>query len=71
MFEQYLRTNVAEMRPHIVGEDMAGISVQESQWGLTELPGGMIARNPKNHDDKWYVTEDYFKENFIKKESND
>jgi hypothetical protein len=25
---------------------------------------GMIARNPENHADQWYVARAYFKENF-------
>ena len=63
-FEQYERTNVAEMRPYVPGEDLSKISVSD-----VDIPaeGGMVARNPNNHDDQWYVAEAYFKDNFRKK----
>lgn len=60
-WKQYRRTNVAEMRPYIPGEDLSTISVNPVD---TPGPGGMIARNPKNHEDQWYVAEQYFKDNF-------
>jgi hypothetical protein len=60
-FKQYRRTNIAEMRPYIIGENMSSISI--SNEDIPEV-GGMIARNPKNHNDQWYVAQKYFKENF-------
>lgn len=57
----YKRINRATMRPYIPGEDLSGVSVSP-----TDEPkeGGMIARNPNNHTDQWYVAEQYFKDNF-------
>lgn len=50
------------MRPYIPGEDLTGISVWE---GDVPEPGGMIAVNPKDPNDKWYVAKKYFEENYI------
>lgn len=61
-FVQYRRTNIAEMRPYVPGEDMTNISV--SNTDDPETDHGMIARNPKNHSDQWYVARQYFEENF-------
>lgn len=62
-FKQYRRTNVAEMRPYIKGESLAGISVSpEDKHPEDDM--GMIARNPKNHKDQWYVNRQYFEDNF-------
>jgi hypothetical protein len=61
MWKQYRRTNQATMRPYVPGEDLHGVSV--SKEDTPEL-GGMIARNPDNHDDQWYVAKAYFLKNF-------
>lgn len=61
-FQKYRRTNIAEMRPYITGEDLTNISV--SPTDNPETDNGMIARNPKNHKDQWYVARAYFEENF-------
>ena len=51
------------MRPYIPGEDLTGISVSPED---TPEAGGMIAINPKNPNDKWYVAKDFFQENYVK-----
>ncbi|MCK4329298.1 hypothetical protein KAX02_05595 [candidate division WOR-3 bacterium] len=61
-FKKYRRTNIAEMRPYIRGEDLTGISISNVDKLENDL--GMIARNPKNHKDQWYVARKYFEENF-------
>lgn len=61
-FRYYQRTNLAEMRPYIPGEDLTGISVSDVDDPETDK--GMIARNPKNHKDQWYVAREYFENNF-------
>jgi hypothetical protein len=61
-WKKYRRTNIAEMRPYINGEDLSGVSV--SDVDNPEADMGMIARNPKNHDDKWYVARKYYEDNF-------
>ena len=64
-FGKYKRKNVAEMRTYVEGEDISGVSISkpDEDNGSPKL-GDMIARNPKNHNDKWLVSEDYFKDNF-------
>lgn len=59
-WKQYRRTGITEMRPYIPGEDLTGVSVSQED---TPAEGGMIARNPDNHADMWYVNEAYFAKN--------
>ena len=59
-WKKYRRTGLSEMRPYEPGESLDGISVNKED---TPGPGGMIARNPKNHKDQWYVAKEYFEEN--------
>jgi len=61
-WKQYRRTNIAEMRPYMPGEDLNEVSVS----GVDDPPNdhGMIARNPENHKDQWYVARAYFEANF-------
>lgn len=61
-FQQYRRKGLAEMRPYILGEDLRHISVSETDNPEVDL--GMVARNPKNHEDQWYVARQYFEDNF-------
>jgi hypothetical protein len=49
------------MRPYIKGEDLTGVSVSQTDNPETDM--GMIARNPKDHNDKWYVARKYFEDN--------
>lgn len=59
-FKKYQRKGLSEMRPYIHGEDLSKVSISKE-----DVPeeGGMIARNPKNHEDQWYVAKKYFEEN--------
>lgn len=59
-FKKYVRKGFSEMRPYVPGEDMSNISVADVD---TVGEGGMIARNPKNHSDQWYVAKQYFEDN--------
>ncbi len=61
-FKKYRRTNIAEMRPYVLGEDLTKISVN-LVVDCPERDMGMVARNPKNHKDQWYVARKYFEEN--------
>jgi len=61
-WKKYRRTNIAEMRPYILDEDLTGISVALVDHPHRDM--GMVARNPKNHKDQWYVARKYFEENF-------
>lgn len=69
-FQTYLRTSISELRPvtdtEIQTKVLAPyISVsQADREAGSPLPGDMIARNPKNHNDQWLVVKKYFEENF-------
>lgn len=62
---QYRRTAIAEMAPWHPGFDMTGVSVSEvDREAGSPKRGDMIARNPKNHNDRWLVAAAYFADNF-------
>lgn len=64
-YSKYRRTAIAEMTAWHEGLSMIGVSVsQEDKIAGSPKYGDMIARNPKNHRDKWLVSEAYFKDNF-------
>jgi len=60
-FKPYRKMASQMMRPYIVGESTAGISVSDD-----DMPedGGMIAIDPKNPRDQWYVSKDFFVKNY-------
>jgi hypothetical protein len=60
-FKQYRRKGFSEMRPYVKGEDLSQISVSKEDDPENDM--GMIARNPKNHADQWYVAKKYFEDN--------
>lgn len=60
-FRQYRKKGLAEMRPYIPGEDLSTVSVAAVD---TPEEGGMIARNPLNHKDQWYVAKKFFADNY-------
>ena len=60
-WKKYQRKGYVEMREYCPGEDLTGVSVSDAD---TPQLGGMIARNPKNPLDKWYVAEDFFRDNY-------
>ena len=65
-FQKYRRSQIAELRPFIPGEELSGrvsISASDSEAGSPKV-GDMIARNPVNHDDQWLVAAAYFAANF-------
>jgi len=78
-FKKYRRTNIAEMRS-AKPEDFAAynnisVSKEDTHEVGTLMTGkilsaGMIARNPKNHKDQWYVARKYFEDNFEPVELN-
>jgi len=63
MFKGYRRSGIAECRPYILGEDLTNISVSNEDDPPTDT-GGMIGRNPQNHNDQWYIAGQYFRDNF-------
>lgn len=60
-WQQYRRKGLSEMRAYILGEDLSNVSVSPEDDPVTDM--GMIARNPKNHADQWYVNRKYFEDN--------
>ena len=64
-FKKYRRKQIAELTEYVGAMDMQGISVsiEDAKAGSPRV-GDMIARNPKNHNDKWLVAEQYFNDNF-------
>lgn len=58
----YRKASTQPLRPYVPGEDLTGVSVSEQD---TPEPGGMIAVNPKNPDDKWYVAKAFFEANYV------
>lgn len=60
-WKSYSRKGLSEMRPYIKGEDLSGVSVNPTDNPETDM--GMIARNPTNHADQWYVARKYFEDN--------
>jgi hypothetical protein len=66
IFRKYKRSNIAEMREYLEGEELpskVSISQADKDAGSPKV-GDMIARNPNNHEDMWLVAEKYFKDNF-------
>ena len=60
-WKQYKRKGLSEMRPYVKGEDLTNISISPEDDPETDM--GMIARNPENHADQWYVARAYFEAN--------
>lgn len=63
-WKQYKRKGLSEMMPVEKFETLEGISISdEDRKAGSPKAGDMIARNPKNHDDKWLVAKKYFDDN--------
>jgi hypothetical protein len=60
-FRDYRKKKLQPMRPYVPGEDLTGVTVSPED---TPEEGGMIAMNPENPQDKWYVAKDFFLENY-------
>lgn len=66
-FSLYVKNVPQPLRPIEEGETeetlkAAGVSVWDGD--VVEM-GGMVAQNPKNLDDQWYVGKAFFEENYI------
>jgi hypothetical protein len=65
VWKKYRRTQIAEMTDWEDGFDMANVSVSDVDKAAgSPKAGDKIARNPKNHSDKWLIAAAYFAENF-------
>jgi hypothetical protein len=62
VYKNYRKKNVQPMRPYVPGEDLSGVSVSAED---TPEEGGMIAYNPDNPADKWYVAKAFFEANYV------
>jgi hypothetical protein len=67
-FKKYRRKSVSEMRQVVFGEDLIGVLIFEPDKKLMQenpnvFAQGYVARNPKNHEDLWYVAKEYFDDN--------
>ena len=66
MYKQYRRSAVAEMADWYEGFDMTGVSISDHDKNNgSPKVGDKIARNPKDHSDRWLVDATYFSENFL------
>lgn len=64
-YKQYRRKGYSEMTPWDHSTDMFGVSISDADLGNgSPKKGDMIARNLKDHSDRWLVAEKYFLENF-------
>ena len=66
-FKSYKRKGLSELVRY---EDfptdllhLVPVSKEDAQLDVEEFKKGYIARNPKNHDDLWYVAKKYFDDN--------
>jgi len=62
MYKNYRKKSVQPMRPYVEGENLTGVSISGTE---VPGPGGMVAYNPKDPEDKWYVSKDFFLENYV------
>ncbi|MFZ8974099.1 MAG: hypothetical protein ACO2ZD_08385 [Pseudomonadales bacterium] len=64
-FKEFSRKQIAELADWCEGFDMTGVSVSDAdKLNGSPKTGDKIARNPKNHADRWLVAADYFADNF-------
>lgn len=64
-YKHYRRSQIAEIADWVKGFDMTNVSIsQVDRDNGSPKSGDKIARNPKNHDDKWLISEAYFQANF-------
>ena len=65
MYKQYRRKQIAELADWTPDFYMDGVSISDAdKENGSPKTGDKIARNPKNHKDKWLVAEKYFTDNF-------
>lgn len=65
-FTTYVRTGSIEARPFVADDwrnKRISISATDRE-NPNGLLGGMVARNPDNHDDQWYIAPEYFAKHY-------
>lgn len=60
-FKPYRKKVVQPIRPYVPGEDLTGVSISPQD---TPEAGGMIAINPDNPQDQWYISKEFFESNY-------
>jgi len=60
----YRKTGLISAIPWTPDTDMTRVSVSPADRDLPSLEGGMIACNPVNPDDRWYIAPTYFAKNY-------
>jgi len=73
LFREYMRKQKAQLREVTdleieTGKLLAKGTVvslsEEDKKNGSPKKGDMVARNPKNHNDQWLVSKEYFEDNF-------
>jgi len=59
--KNYIKQTLQPMDKWTPKYDMTGVSVWD---GDTPEIGGMVAQNPKDATDRWYVAKAFFEENY-------
>ena len=60
-WDYYTKKAAQLMRDYVPGEDLTGVSVSDED---APEAGGMVAVNPDNPSDKWYVAKAFFRANY-------
>ena len=64
-YKQYRHRQLVELADWHPDFDMTDVSVSEpDRQAGSPQPGDKIARNPRNHADRWLVAASYFEANF-------
>ena len=63
-YSEFVKPAAQLMRPYVDGESMKGILVNKED--KPEV-GGMIAVNPDNTEDKWYIGKAFMADNYVAK----
>ena len=65
-WKNYTRRGVIEARPYVQSDlDDKRISIGAEDMRRPTLKGGMVARNPDNPCDMWYVNPEYFAQRYM------
>lgn len=60
-YKVYQKKATIKARPYIMEEDLTNISISPNDKPTV---GGMIAHDPTNPSDQWYISPEYFVDNY-------
>ena len=60
-YKEYAKLTKQAMYPYDVGMSMEGVSISEMDYPEV---GGMIAFDPNNQEDRWYISKAFFEANY-------